>query len=82
MTGQQDPPHIAEAKRASGRTGLVASVVIWFVLALFLWLPALVRHSHGHPFTTGFWVGVVAEVVYGALIVRLWLKHRARWAAR
>ena len=74
----REPTHISEAKRAGTRVSLISLAVIWALLAVLLLWPALLTHSRGKPFSVLFWVGLVALLFLGSMIVWIWIRIRIR----
>ena len=71
-----EPAHITEAKRAAARTGFVAGAVIWVLITGLLVFEIVRDAQRPGPYPQSLWIGVIASLFAGAMIVRRGLKLR------
>ena len=76
---QNEPAHITEAKRAASRTGLIATIVIWFLIAALLAFDFARDSKRPGPYPASVWIGLVALAFLAIMLVRRGLKlYRAK----
>ncbi|MDQ2739221.1 MAG: hypothetical protein M3Y35_11560 [Actinomycetota bacterium] len=76
---RREPAYITEAKRAAARTGFIATIVIWFLVAALLAFDFARDSQRPGPYPSSVWIGLVALILWAAMLIRSGMKlHRTK----